>query len=75
MLLSQILGRWDENGDTRAHELILLNMLDEWVANHPPQQDRAHRTAPELLQEFLRVFAKDEAAAPADAHNAFGPVE
>jgi Fe-S-cluster containining protein len=57
--LSRILGRWDASGDEQSPELILLTMLDEWVAKHPAAEDRAHRTSPEMLQEFLRKFAKD----------------
>jgi Fe-S-cluster containining protein len=66
VLLSQILARWDTNGDARPHELILLTLLDEWIAKHPADQDCARRTSPELLQEFLHAFAHDAAAAPAD---------
>jgi Fe-S-cluster containining protein len=75
VLLSQILSKWDVNGDPHAHEIILLAMLDEWVSRHPPEQDHAHRTSPELLQEFLRAFAKDAASAPSDARETIGPVE
>jgi len=60
--LSQILVKWDTNGDPQPHELILLTMLDEWVAQHPTGSDRAHRSAPELLQEFIHAFADDAAA-------------
>lgn len=63
--LSQILVKWDTNGDPQPHELILLTMLEDWAARHPAEGDRPQRTAPELLQEFLRTFAKD-ASAPAD---------
>lgn len=70
--LSQILVKWDTNGDPQPHELILLSMLDEWAAQHPADSDRPHREAPELLQEFLHVFAAD-AAAPADPLGA--PIE
>ncbi len=59
VLLSQILAQWDVNGDRQPHELILLTMLDEWVAQHPAKEDRAHRTAPEMLKEFLQAFARD----------------
>jgi Fe-S-cluster containining protein len=62
--LSQILGKWTTNGDRQPNEVILLTMLDEWVANHPAGEDHAHRTAPEMLQEFLHAFAKDASAAP-----------
>lgn len=64
VMLSQILAKWDMNGDLQPPELILLTMLDEWIARHPPDQDRPKRTAPELLQEFLHVFARDRAEAP-----------
>jgi len=64
--LSHILGRWDASGDAGSAEVILLTMLDEWVARNPPENDRAHRTAPELLQEFLHAFARDAQDAPAD---------
>jgi Fe-S-cluster containining protein len=63
VLLSQILARWDVNGDPQPHELILLTMLDEWIAKHPAEKDEPHRTSPELLQEFLRAFAKDASEA------------
>jgi len=69
--LSQILAKWDTNGDPQPHELILLTMLDEWVERHPAEIDRPHRTAPELLQEFLHAFATD-ATAPADPLGAPG---
>jgi len=62
--LSQILSRWNASGDAQKPELILLAMLDEWVAAHPEDEERAHRTAPEMLQEFLRAFARDAQAAP-----------
>ena len=63
VMLSRILGRWDASGDAQAEEIILLAMLDEWVAQHPAGEDRAHRTSPELLQEFLHAFARDAADA------------
>lgn len=66
VLLSQILDKWDVNGERQPHKLILLTLLDEWAAQHPPEEDCARRTAPELLQEFLHAFAKDAQAAPAD---------
>jgi Fe-S-cluster containining protein len=66
VVLSQILARWSASGDAQGHELILLTMLDEWVAAHPESGDDAHRTAPEMLQEFLHAFAGDAKAAPAD---------
>lgn len=62
VLLSQILERWSTDGDQQAQELVLLTMLDEWMANHPAQDDQPHRTAPELLGEFLRAFARDAQA-------------
>lgn len=74
VLLSQILARWDTNGDPQPHELIVLAMLDEWMARHPAEQDRPHRTSPELLHEFLRAFAKDAADAPDDPRGAPGPL-
>jgi Fe-S-cluster containining protein len=58
-MLSQALAQWDTNGDPQKRELIVLAMLDEWAAKHPVEQDRAHRTSPELLQEFLRAFARE----------------
>jgi Fe-S-cluster containining protein len=66
--LSQILGRWDPSGDRQPRGLILLTMLDEWVAKHPADKDRPHRSSPELLQEFLHAFAQDAEAAPSDPH-------
>jgi Fe-S-cluster containining protein len=66
VMLSHILGRWDTNGEAQPFELILLAMLGEWAARHPVEEDRPHRTAPEMLQEFLRGFATDASAAPAD---------
>jgi Fe-S-cluster containining protein len=72
VLLSQILARWDTDGDPQPHELILLTLLEEWAAQHPAEQDGPHRTSPELLQEFLRVFAKDAADAPSDPRGAPG---
>lgn len=59
VLLSRVLERWDPSGDPTAKEIILLTMLDEWVAQHPPALDIVRRTAPELLQEFLSGFASD----------------
>lgn len=70
VLLSQILARWDTNGDRQPGELVLLTMLDEWIARYPAEQDRPHRTSPELLQEFLRAFAQDAANAPSDPRGA-----
>ncbi len=66
VMLSRILGRWDTNGAAQPVELILLTMLDEWIAGHPAGNDLPQRTAPEMLQEFLRGFAQDASAAPAD---------
>ena len=66
VMLSQILAQWDVNGDQQARTLILLTMLEEWVEKHPARDDRPHRTSPELLQEFLRAFARDAETAPAD---------
>jgi Fe-S-cluster containining protein len=66
VMLSRILGRWDVNGDAHGFELILLTMLEEWVARHPAQEDRPHRTSPEMLEEFLRSFATDASVAPAE---------
>lgn len=63
VMLSRILGRWDTSGDPQAEEIILLTMLDAWIRKHPKSEDRAHRTSPELLQEFLGTFARDAAAA------------
>jgi Fe-S-cluster containining protein len=57
--LSHILGKWNAAGDPQPAELILLTMLDEWVARHPPKEDRPQHTAPELLHEFIRRFADD----------------
>ena len=67
VMLSQILARWDVNGDPQQRELILLTMLDEWLAQHPADQDRAHHTPAGLLEEFLRAFARDASAAPVDS--------
>jgi Fe-S-cluster containining protein len=64
--LSRILAEWDTNGDPQRHEVILLAMLDEWIARHPANEDRPHRTSPELLQDFLRAFAEDAATTPDD---------
>jgi Fe-S-cluster containining protein len=65
VLLSNILAQWDINGETQSTGLILLTMLDEWSAGHAADQSRPKRTSPELLQEFLHVFAKEASAAPA----------
>ncbi|MGH9589736.1 MAG: YkgJ family cysteine cluster protein [Terracidiphilus sp.] len=64
VLLSPILAQWDANGDSQPRALILLTMIEEWLAAHPAADDRPHRTSPELLQEFLHAFAKDAEAAP-----------
>jgi Fe-S-cluster containining protein len=66
VLLSNILSRWNTNGDARPPELILLTMLEEWSAKHATDQSRPQRTSPELLQEFLHAFAREADAAPAD---------
>lgn len=66
VLLSPILETWDANGDPQPRLFILLTMLEEWLAEHPAQADRPHRTSPELLQEILHAFAKDADAAPAN---------
>ena len=63
VLLSQVLGRWSVSGDAQSHEFILLTMLDEWTAAHPASDDRAYRTVPDLLQEFLHAFASETQAA------------
>lgn len=68
LLLSQKLEAWDVNGDPQARAWLLLTMLDEWLSQHPAQQDRPHRTAPELLQEFLHLFARDADAAAGGQH-------
>jgi len=59
VLLSRVLGKWNASGDTQSADFILLTMLDEWIAAHPASEDRAARTAPELMQEFLRTFASE----------------
>jgi len=63
VLLSHVLGKWNTSGDPRSNEFILLTMLEEWSAAHPASEDRATRTAPELMQEFLRTFASENKAA------------
>lgn len=70
VLLSKVLEQWDTNGDHQPRSLILLAMLEEWVAQHPPEADRPHRTSPELLQEFLHAFANRAETAPADPRGA-----
>jgi Fe-S-cluster containining protein len=62
VMLSQILARWDVNGDPQPRELILLALLDEWLAQHPADQDQVHRTPAELLEEFIHAFARDASA-------------
>jgi Fe-S-cluster containining protein len=62
VLLSQVLGKWNTSGDTQPFEFILLTLLDEWEAAHPASEDRADRTVPELLQEFLHAFASEDTA-------------
>jgi Fe-S-cluster containining protein len=71
--LSNILSRWDTDGDAQTPELILLTMLEEWSARHATGESRPHRTSPELLQEFLHAFAHEAAAAPADPRTAHPP--
>lgn len=63
VLLSQVLQKWNPGGEPESSEIILLTMLDEWAAHHPPDLDHVQRTAPELLQEFLHAFAVDSTAA------------
>ena len=62
VLLSRVLGKWNASGDADSQALILLTMLDEWTAAHPASEDRATRTAPELVHEFLRTFAGESAS-------------
>ena len=66
VLLSRVLGKWNTSGDAHSSELILLTMLDEWSASHPAGEDRATRTAPELMHEFLRTFASESSTAAND---------
>lgn len=73
VLLSRILAQWDANGDSQPRGLILLTMLEEWLAEHPAAEDRPHRTSPELLREFLHAFAKDAEDAPSESRGS--PVE
>jgi Fe-S-cluster containining protein len=73
VLLSNILSRWDTNGDAQTPELILLTMLEEWSARHATDESRPHRTSPELLQEFLHAFAHEADAAPADPRTTRAP--
>ena len=67
VLLSRVLGKWDASGGAHNSEFILLTMLDEWSASHPAGEDRATRTAPELLHEFLRTFASENSSEPLDS--------
>jgi len=60
ILLSQVLDKWNPSGERQAGEFILLAMLDEWVAQHSAEQDRAHRTASEMLLEFLQASSRDQ---------------
>jgi Fe-S-cluster containining protein len=62
VLLSRVLGQWNPSGDAQSPDFVLLTMLDEWAAALPAREDHAHRTAPELLQEFLHAFANDHQA-------------
>jgi Fe-S-cluster containining protein len=73
VLLSRILSRWDANGDAQTPELILLAQLEEWAARHSADRELPHRTSPELLKEFLRGFARDASAAPADPRSTEPP--
>ena len=59
VLLSNTLRKWNTSGEPHPNELVILTMLDEWTAAHPAAEDRATRTVPELLQEFLGAFAGD----------------
>ncbi|MBV8631251.1 MAG: hypothetical protein JOZ83_10030 [Silvibacterium sp.] len=59
VLLSNTLRRWNASGEPQPAELIVLTMLDEWAAAHPAIGDCATRSAPELLQEFVRTIAVD----------------
>jgi len=69
VLLSQVLGKWSASGDAQPFEFILLTMLDEWEADHPSSKDRATRTVPELMQEFLHAFASENAVSPSPDSN------
>jgi Fe-S-cluster containining protein len=60
VLLSRTLGKWDASGEPQPPELIIMTMLDEWIAAHPSGEDRAARTVPELLHEFLAAFASEK---------------
>ncbi|HUA92650.1 MAG TPA: YkgJ family cysteine cluster protein [Terracidiphilus sp.] len=59
ILFSQVLEKWNPSGERQAGEFILLTMLDEWAAQHPAVQDRAHRLASEMLLEFLQASSGD----------------
>lgn len=69
VLLSRVLGKWNTSGDPQSSDFILLTMLDEWAAAHPAAEDRATRTAPDLLQEFLRTFASENNSSAAPDSN------
>ena len=62
VLLSRTLKKWNVSGEPQPSDLIILTMLDEWLAAHPADEDHATRTVPELLQEFLGAFAADKTA-------------
>jgi Fe-S-cluster containining protein len=68
VLLSRVLGKWNTSGDTTSSDFILLTMLDEWIAAHPGSEDRATRTPPELLQEFLHTFAAEKISSSNDTN-------
>jgi Fe-S-cluster containining protein len=59
ILFSQVLEKWNTSGERQAGEFILLTMLDEWAAQHPAEQDRAHRSGPEMLLEFLQAGSEN----------------
>jgi Putative zinc- or iron-chelating domain len=73
VLLSNILSRWDTNGGTQPPELILLTMLEEWIARHASDESRPQRTSPELFEEFLHAFAREADAAPTDPRTTSPP--
>ena len=64
VLLSRVLGKWNGSGVPQS-EFLLLTLLDEWTAAHPARKDRATRTAPDLMLEFLHTFAGENSASPA----------
>ena len=68
VLLSRVLGKWNTSGDATSSDFILLTMLDEWIAAHPISEDRALRSAPELMQEFLHTFASENTSMPGDTN-------